>query len=86
MDLKSPQINARLSTGALVRELKLDGERLHYDLLEGGGPATGWGSISLKDKPLLTKTDRQAQEAAKASVQGPGKPIFTYFLRFLGHF
>jgi len=54
-DLKSPQTAERLSTGALVKELELIGERLHYELIEGTGPQTGWASIKLKDKELLEK-------------------------------
>ena len=51
----SEQLPERLSTGARVEELELVGERLHYKLISGTGPATGWVSTSLKDKPLLQR-------------------------------
>ena len=44
------QLPERLSTGAVVEELQLVGERLQYQLRSGEGPKTGWVSISLKDK------------------------------------
>ena len=67
----SEQLPDRLSTGARVEELELVGERLHYKLTSGTGPATGWVSISLKDKPLLqrigdakdTKDSKESQDA-----------------------
>lgn len=54
-DLKSSQLEERLSTGALVREVALVGERLHYDKSTGDGPDAGWVSISLKEKALLVR-------------------------------
>jgi len=58
-DLKSTQLTERVSTGALVEELELVGERLHYKLHEGTGPPEGWVSLSLKEKPLVQKTDKK---------------------------
>lgn len=49
----------RLSTGALVREVELQRERLHYKLVKGTGPSVGWVSIKLKDKDLLVKTEKR---------------------------
>mmetsp|Transcript_57647 Transcript_57647/g.106065 ORF Transcript_57647/g.106065 Transcript_57647/m.106065 type:complete len:595 (+) Transcript_57647:63-1847(+) len=46
----------RLSTGAKVKQLQLDGDRLHYKLLIGSGPAEGWISVKLKDKDLAVKS------------------------------
>jgi 3-oxoadipate enol-lactonase len=54
-DVASQQEKDRLSTGALVVQLALEGERLNYQLMEGTGPKTGWVSIRLKDKELLVK-------------------------------
>ena len=34
--------------GARVAQLELKGERLHFRLLEGQGPQTGWASLKLK--------------------------------------
>lgn len=49
----------RLSTGAMIREVLLDGERLQYKRLSGTGPSTGWVSIRLKDKELVVKSSKQ---------------------------
>lgn len=41
----------RLATGALVRELELEGERLRFQRLAGAGPAAGWVSTRLVGPP-----------------------------------
>lgn len=51
--LKSPELRARLETGSLVRELATRGDRLHYQLLEGEGPMSGWVSIRAAGVDLL---------------------------------
>eukprot|EP00438_Fugacium_kawagutii_P017606 Skav213582 [mRNA] locus=scaffold1790:255701:256902:- [translate_table: standard] len=55
---KSTQLDDRLSTGALVEEIELKGDRLNYRLALGTGPQTGWVSTKLKDKDLALKTDK----------------------------
>lgn len=45
-------LNERLSTGSVVFQLALNGQRLHYKLVSGDGPEEGWISIKLKDKEL----------------------------------
>lgn len=55
MELKSPEAASRLSTGAIVEELELVGERLRYRRLTGTGPDEGWISITLKDKVLACR-------------------------------
>eukprot|EP00931_Biecheleriopsis_adriatica_P118697 TRINITY_DN94040_c0_g1_i1.p1 TRINITY_DN94040_c0_g1~~TRINITY_DN94040_c0_g1_i1.p1 ORF type:complete len:371 (+),score=79.86 TRINITY_DN94040_c0_g1_i1:61-1173(+) len=62
----SEQFPERLSTGSLVEELELCGERLRYKKLEGAGPESGWVSVSLKDKPLLVHAREQAKQTASA--------------------
>ncbi|CAE7606223.1 FTSH10 [Symbiodinium natans] len=52
-DLSSPKVEGRLATGARVEEVSLQRDRLHYKLLTGAGPAKGWVSLKLKEKPLL---------------------------------
>jgi len=57
-DLSSPQLSvgtheARLSTCAVVREIELIGERLHYKKITGDGPDFGWVSINLHGSALL---------------------------------
>jgi len=53
-DLKSPQCEDRLSTGAEIEELELRGDRLHYRLLVGTGPQEGWVSTKISGKDLLS--------------------------------
>lgn len=54
----------RLSTGALVEELALQGDRLSYRLLEGTGPETGWIAIKITGKDLAQRTDKQPKTTA----------------------
>jgi len=54
-DLASQPAGSRLATGSTIEELELAGERLHYRLLTGTGPHTGWISVCLRDKPLATR-------------------------------
>ncbi|CAL1147237.1 unnamed protein product [Cladocopium goreaui] len=49
----STQKSDRLSTGALVEQLALKGDRLHYKLRKGTGPEEGWVSIKLTGKDLV---------------------------------
>ena len=79
VDLKSPQCSERLSTGAVVEQLGLVGERLHYKLLTGTGPAEGWASLKVSGKPLLEKVGGEAAAPAEGSGPkehegGPGAP------------
>jgi len=66
-DLASAQKSDRLGTGSRVRQQALIGERLHYELLQGTGPSSGWVSTKLKDKDLLIK---QENEAHSDSLEG----------------
>lgn len=52
------QMGERLSTGALVEEIELKGDRLHYKLLSGTGPDEGWITIKLPGKDLAIRTDK----------------------------
>lgn len=71
VDLKSPQGSDRLSTGAIVEELELVGERLHYRRIGGTGPSEGWISISLKDKVLACRVAAAAVDEVVLSAQEP---------------
>jgi hypothetical protein len=51
----SPQLGERLATGAVVEQVQLVGERLHYKTISGAGPAEGWVSLSISGKELLKK-------------------------------
>eukprot|EP00442_Polarella_glacialis_P027314 CAMPEP_0115101798 /NCGR_PEP_ID=MMETSP0227-20121206/33466_1 /TAXON_ID=89957 /ORGANISM="Polarella glacialis, Strain CCMP 1383" /LENGTH=412 /DNA_ID=CAMNT_0002497657 /DNA_START=80 /DNA_END=1318 /DNA_ORIENTATION=+ len=66
--IKSTQVDDRLSTGALVQELELKGERLHYKRVTGSGPAEGWVSIKLTGKDLAVRTDKQAGAATSPNL------------------
>mmetsp|Transcript_11053 Transcript_11053/g.20068 ORF Transcript_11053/g.20068 Transcript_11053/m.20068 type:complete len:391 (+) Transcript_11053:40-1212(+) len=55
VDLKSPQCSDRLSTGAIVEQVSLVGDRLQYKLVSGTGPAEGWASVRISGKELLVK-------------------------------
>mmetsp|Transcript_132966 Transcript_132966/g.231102 ORF Transcript_132966/g.231102 Transcript_132966/m.231102 type:complete len:418 (-) Transcript_132966:67-1320(-) len=54
-DTSSPATSERLSTGALVKQLKFVSEtsRLQFRRLTGTGPETGWVSIKFKGNDLL---------------------------------
>lgn len=69
----SPEHTSRLSTGALVRELELDGERLQYRLLSGEGPGSGWVSVKFKTTDLAIKSDKQAPLICWKVVGGGSK-------------
>mmetsp|Transcript_26040 Transcript_26040/g.74559 ORF Transcript_26040/g.74559 Transcript_26040/m.74559 type:complete len:451 (+) Transcript_26040:6-1358(+) len=62
------QVDARLSTGALVEEIELKGDRLHYRLAEGTGPADGWIAIKITAKDLAVKTDKKPKAAAATAA------------------
>lgn len=48
----------RVSTGALLLQVWLEGERLQYEKLTGTGPFFGWVSTKLKDKDLVVMSDK----------------------------
>ena len=52
-DLHSEQLSERLSTGALVEQIELIADRLHYCRLSGSGPDEGWVSLHMAQKELL---------------------------------
>lgn len=49
----STQLQDRLATGAVIEQLRLEGERLCYKKLSGVGPDTGWVSLSVSGKELV---------------------------------
>uniref|UniRef100_A0A7S4T273 protein-L-isoaspartate(D-aspartate) O-methyltransferase n=1 Tax=Alexandrium monilatum TaxID=311494 RepID=A0A7S4T273_9DINO len=63
-ELSAQQASSRLSTGALVQQRELQGERLHYTRLTGSGPETGWVSVRLGDRDLLVGAGRNEVRAA----------------------
>jgi len=63
--ISSVQLPMRLSTGALVRSIEhdTDEKRLHYELLVGAGPASGWVTTTVQNKDLLVKTEKHLPAA-----------------------
>lgn len=53
VDLSSQEDPCRLSRGAVVEQVELKGNRLHYQLLQGIRPKFGWVSIAIKGKKLV---------------------------------
>lgn len=72
--LSSPAIEERLSTGAIVEELQLVGDRLKYKRLTGSGPTEGWVSIKISGKDLLVKKEVAPAPVAPAAPEGPAGP------------
>jgi len=64
--LTSELREGRLSVGAQIQELALEGDRLQFRRLTGSGPSTGWVSLKFKDKPLVTKIDKSPEKDGKA--------------------
>jgi len=60
--LKSVECPDRLSTGALIEEVNLVGERLCYKRLSGTGPEDGWISLTVKGKELVSKSDKRPEK------------------------
>jgi len=65
--IKSAECGERLSTGALVKQVAMEGDRLHFDRLTGSGQQTGWVSVKTKDKDLLVKSSKSVAEATGAA-------------------
>jgi len=58
----SKQLADRLSTGSMVEELDLRGERLQYKRLTGTGPETGWVSLSVSGKEIVRPRPMSPEE------------------------
>merc|ERR1719215_256562 len=71
--LKSKELE-RVSTGAIIEEISLVGERLNYKLISGTGPQTGWVSLKVSGKELVVKKEGGAAAAA-AAAPDPEVPI-----------
>lgn len=65
----SAKLKERLSTGAIVEEIVLEGERLNFKRLTGTGPEVGWISIKLPNKDLAVKTDNDPREGEADDVE-----------------
>eukprot|EP00440_Ansanella_granifera_P051448 gb/GFBE01055774.1/.p1 GENE.gb/GFBE01055774.1/~~gb/GFBE01055774.1/.p1 ORF type:complete len:1053 (+),score=292.89 gb/GFBE01055774.1/:1-3159(+) len=65
-DLSSEVAESRLSTGSMVKELDCHDGRIHYELVSGTGPISGWVSTSLRGKDLLVKKTGQATRSVRS--------------------
>eukprot|EP00747_Dinoflagellata_sp_TGD_P019377 gnl/TRDRNA2_/TRDRNA2_127126_c0_seq1.p1 gnl/TRDRNA2_/TRDRNA2_127126_c0~~gnl/TRDRNA2_/TRDRNA2_127126_c0_seq1.p1 ORF type:complete len:507 (+),score=61.53 gnl/TRDRNA2_/TRDRNA2_127126_c0_seq1:41-1522(+) len=92
--LSSQQLSERISTGSLVKQLELDGERLHFEKITGTGPQSGWVSIKVKSKDLLVRTNKQlrakdedsaAEEVVPCAELEPLDPYADVFTEFDVH-
>eukprot|EP00747_Dinoflagellata_sp_TGD_P034088 gnl/TRDRNA2_/TRDRNA2_137045_c0_seq1.p1 gnl/TRDRNA2_/TRDRNA2_137045_c0~~gnl/TRDRNA2_/TRDRNA2_137045_c0_seq1.p1 ORF type:complete len:695 (+),score=163.53 gnl/TRDRNA2_/TRDRNA2_137045_c0_seq1:104-2086(+) len=63
------KLEARLSTGAIIEEIEVKGERLHYRRAIGTGPLEGWVSIRLPGKDLVVRTDSSKLAATRESAE-----------------
>jgi len=61
--LTSPPAAERISHGAVLEELALEGERLHYRRREGTGPPEGWVSLRVQGKALVERAGAPAPAA-----------------------
>lgn len=52
-DVASCLVPGRLSTLSLVYSVEVSGDRLHYNLLRGSGPSSGWISTHFRGVPLV---------------------------------
>jgi len=68
-ETSSAQQSERLSTGALIEQIALEGERLHYKLIDGTGPVEGWVGIKISGKNLCIKTDKSPVVPPPSVVQ-----------------
>eukprot|EP00440_Ansanella_granifera_P020893 gb/GFBE01022688.1/.p2 GENE.gb/GFBE01022688.1/~~gb/GFBE01022688.1/.p2 ORF type:complete len:381 (-),score=96.65 gb/GFBE01022688.1/:1-1143(-) len=79
--LGSKATTDRLSTGAVVEELQLVGDRLRYELTSGTGPKTGWVSVKISGKDLLVRKEdgpAVASSAAAAQDAAPAGDDYPY--------
>jgi len=61
--LASPEVPVRLTTGSVVEEVQIEGQRLHYELRDGAGPQRGWVTLKLPGKELLRPKDQRLEPA-----------------------
>jgi [acyl-carrier-protein] S-malonyltransferase len=73
-EISSAQKSERLSTGALIEEITLVGERLNYKLVQGTGPAEGWVGIKLPTKDLCIRTTKKPRQPKPETVGPKNEP------------
>eukprot|EP00434_Breviolum_minutum_P001593 symbB.v1.2.001407.t1/scaffold75.1/size348941/13 len=72
--LSSKALSSRLALGATVRQLRLEERRLHYELLTGEGPRTGWVSLTANGhrllKRIVPKTPKNTEKMVHTDYSG----------------
>uniref|UniRef100_A0A7S4VAQ8 SH3 domain-containing protein n=1 Tax=Alexandrium monilatum TaxID=311494 RepID=A0A7S4VAQ8_9DINO len=83
--LDSPEVGRRIVVGSLVEEVQLDGNRLHFRLVEGRGPEEGWITVRYRDRALAERVAGEApcaedvvDMANSSPVFMPGDPVHVY--------
>lgn len=74
-DASSPMTTDRLSTGAWIRQVEIQGERVSFERVTGTGPTKGWVSISLSSGKTLIQNFLQT-DAGKDAVAAAGAPSY----------
>mmetsp|Transcript_110471 Transcript_110471/g.323162 ORF Transcript_110471/g.323162 Transcript_110471/m.323162 type:complete len:554 (-) Transcript_110471:274-1935(-) len=69
--LKTQELPARLSHGARIEQVDLEGDRLRYRRLTGDGPDFGWVSLSYKGAPLLKIDDIPCEDVIPQPTHPP---------------
>jgi len=69
-ELKSKELE-RVSTGAILEEIVLQGERLNYKLISGTGPEQGWVSLKVSGKEIVVKKEAGPEPPIECE-EGPG--------------
>lgn len=72
-ETSSPEAPDRLSTGSLIKEVTLVGERLQYKKLTGSGPATGWISTKFKENQLVVRMSGTSTESPTKKTSQPAQ-------------
>eukprot|EP00930_Biecheleria_cincta_P000292 TRINITY_DN10061_c0_g1_i1.p1 TRINITY_DN10061_c0_g1~~TRINITY_DN10061_c0_g1_i1.p1 ORF type:complete len:1063 (-),score=187.22 TRINITY_DN10061_c0_g1_i1:320-3508(-) len=63
-DLSSATAESRLAVGAVLKELEFQGGRLHYELVSGSGPPSGWVTTTLRGRHLIVKLGEDKENVA----------------------
>lgn len=66
--LHTTEFASRLATGAVVQELELIKDRLHYKKIQGDGPDYGWVSIFFKSSMLLQPSPNHPEKIQKGCL------------------
>eukprot|EP00747_Dinoflagellata_sp_TGD_P117328 gnl/TRDRNA2_/TRDRNA2_172582_c0_seq4.p1 gnl/TRDRNA2_/TRDRNA2_172582_c0~~gnl/TRDRNA2_/TRDRNA2_172582_c0_seq4.p1 ORF type:complete len:401 (-),score=58.56 gnl/TRDRNA2_/TRDRNA2_172582_c0_seq4:673-1875(-) len=74
LELSSSPADSRLATGARIKQLLLVGCRLHYRLLAGVGPASGWVSTMAGGKELVVPLANKDAGCARISLEVGQEP------------